>query len=106
MSGIELSRYIDGLRKELMKAVESGSEAQLRFFLDKIELEIQVSVQTTVTPSGEVSFSFLVFDATVGAEAARASTTQQTLKLSLIPGYKGSTGNGVYIAATGGHLVG
>src|SRR5690348_5214375 len=89
MSGIELSKYIEGLRQELLKAVESGADTNLRFFLDKIDLEIQVSVESKVAPGGEVSFSFYVFDAKLGLDAERASTAQQTLRLSLAPGYKG-----------------
>jgi hypothetical protein len=64
---------------------------ELRFLTEKIDLEIEVGVETEVGGKGEVKFRFLVFDATLGADAKGTITNTQTIKLSLAPVYKGQT---------------
>ena len=69
------------------------SEGQdLRFATDKIDLEVEVGVETEVGGKGEVKFRFLVFDATLGADGKATVTNTQTIKMSLAPVYKGKSG--------------
>jgi hypothetical protein len=92
MATIELAAYIDGLRAELEKSIEESEGKALRFGTDKIDLEVEVGVETELGANGEVKFRFLVFDATLGGDGKRTVTNTQTIKLGLTPVYKGKTG--------------
>jgi hypothetical protein len=99
MARIELATYVDALRSELQRCIEMSAKEDLRFATDKIDLEIEVGVETEVGGTGEVKFRFLVFDATLGADGKRTVSNTQTIKLSLAPVYKGKTGP-VMVGAT------
>ena len=92
MARIELATYVEALRDELQRCIEISAEKDLRFATDKVELEIEVGVETEVGGKGEVKFRFLVFDATVGADGKGTVSNTQTIKLSLAPVYKGQKG--------------
>jgi Trypsin-co-occurring domain 2 len=92
MARIELGTYVEALRDELQRCIEMSEGKDLRFGTDKIDLEIEVTVETEVGGKGEVKFRFLVFDATLGGDAKGTVTNTQTIKMSLAPVYKGQTG--------------
>jgi hypothetical protein len=93
MARIELATYVEALRDELQRCIEMSEGKDLRFATDKIDLEIEVGVETEVGGKGEVKFRFLVFDATLGADGKRTFSNTQTVKLSLAPVYKGQIGH-------------
>ena len=89
MARIELANYVEALREEVQRCIEMSEKKDLRFATDKIDLEVEVGVETEVGGKGEVKFRFLVFDATVGADGKGTISNTQTIKLSLVPVYKG-----------------
>jgi|SRR5579871_6646379 len=92
MARIELANYIDALRDEIGRSIAMSEGKDLRFGTDKIDLEVEVGVETEVGGTGEAKFRFLVFDATVGGDGKSTVSNTQTVKLSLTPVYKGKTG--------------
>lgn len=100
MTSIELSAYIESLREEIQRAIELGRGKDVRFFNEKIEMEIEIALETALSAEGEVKLRFLVLDLTAGPEAKSASKKTQTLKLTLIPAYK-SEKEGVWISGSG-----
>jgi hypothetical protein len=92
MEKIELSAYVDALRGEVQRCIEEGAGKDLQFATDAIELEVRVAIETEVAAKGEVKFRFFIFDASVGGDGKSASTSTQTLKMSLKPVYKGKNG--------------
>jgi hypothetical protein len=100
---IELSTYIEGLREELQRAVDAGKEKDLRFFNDKIELEVEVAVETTLAAEGKTSFRVLLFDASFKGGANRKLSNKHKLKLTLIPAHK-SDKEGVWVSGSGAKL--
>jgi hypothetical protein len=92
MAKIELAIYIDALRDEIGRSIEMSAGKELRFSTDKIDLEVEVGVETEVGGKGEAKFRFLVFDATLGGDGKGTAKNTQTIKLSLTPVYKGTTG--------------
>src|SRR4051794_5058264 len=103
MPDIELATYIESLRGELEAAIDAGKGKQLRFFNDRIEIELDVGVETRLDGKGEAKFRFLVFDATIGGQADRTFSHRQRLKLSLVPALK-SEKEGVWISGTGAKM--
>ena len=89
MAKIELATYVEALRGELQRCIEMSAGKDLRFATDKIDLEIEVGVETEVGGTGEVKFRFLVCDATLGVDGKGTISNTQTIKLSLTPVYKG-----------------
>jgi len=98
MAAIELSEYIESLRNEFQRAIERGDDHDLRFVTEKVDLEVAVSVEQTGGGKGEAKFRFFVFDATVGGDGKVAAKSTQTLKLSLVPVYKGKRAPDFFIS--------
>jgi hypothetical protein len=92
MARIELATYVEALRDEVQRCIELSEGKDLRFGTDKIDLEIEVAVETEVGGKGEVKFRFLVFDATLGADGRGTITNTQKIKMSLAPVDKGQAG--------------
>ena len=67
MGDIVLADYIEGLRAELQSAVQSGQNQDVRFALDKIDLELEVIVEAGISAKAEGKFKFWVING--GAEA-------------------------------------
>ena len=99
MAKIELATYVEALRDELQRCIELSEGKDLRFGTEKIDLEVEVGVETEVGGEGKVKFRFLVFDASLGADGKAIFTNTQTIKLSLAPVYKGKAGS-LMIAGT------
>ena len=93
MAKIELSTYVEALRDELQRCIVMSEGQDLRFGTDKIDLEIEVGIETEVGGEGEVKFKFLVFDASLGADGKSTFSHTQKIKMSLAPVYKGKTGS-------------
>lgn len=93
MARIELSTYVDALRAELQRCIAMSEGQDLRFGTDKIDLEMEVGVETDVGGEGEMKFKFLVFDASLGVDGKATFSHTQKIKMSLAPVYKGNTGS-------------
>jgi hypothetical protein len=78
---VDLAELIGQLRSELAEAMRIGADADLRFEIGTVELELSLQVQKDVKPGGKVRF--WVIEA--GADASVASTTAHRIKLSLEP---------------------
>lgn len=100
MARIELAAYVEALRDELQRCIEQSEGKDLRFGTDKIDLEVEVAIETEIGGKGEAKFRFFVFDATLGADGKSTITNTQTIKMSLAPVYKGQPGATVMIAGT------
>lgn len=89
MEKIELSDYIEGLRVELQKSIESAQRKDLRFNIDRIDLELAVGVESKASGQAGVSFKFYVCDLDAGGGADHTWTKTQKLTIGLLPMYQG-----------------
>lgn len=85
-SPFELANVVQGLRQELLKAVEQAKGEELRFEVQEMELELQVQVTKEV--GGEAKLKFWVIDAG-GVSGSVEKSTVQTVRLKLKPKVKG-----------------
>jgi hypothetical protein len=86
MAHIELSDMIVGLRKELQKAQAKAEKEDLKFKVDGIEIEAQVTVSKEATVEGGVKWNFWIFSEAEGkAGAGISKETVQTIRLKLTP---------------------
>jgi hypothetical protein len=104
MPSLELPIFIETLRQELLESINQGDGKDVKFFTEKIEMELEVIVEHAVGGRGEAKWRFLVADVTASGDAHQTTKRTQKLKLSLVPGIKGETG--VYLSASGTKLVG
>jgi hypothetical protein len=96
-AAVELSDVIEGLRSELQKAQDKGKDKNLRFGVNNIELELDLTIAKKVSgkgagtlkvDTGEGLVKYLVgkinTEGTVGVEGEyqRVSTQKITLSLS------------------------
>ncbi|MDR1213770.1 MAG: hypothetical protein LBK54_06795 [Propionibacteriaceae bacterium] len=79
-STIPLSQAIEALRGELEKSMKAGQDHDLRFQVQEVKLELQVTAATT--GSGDARVKWFLFEAggEVMHESARAQTVTLTLK--------------------------
>lgn len=85
-SPFELANVVQGLRQELLKAVEQAKGEELRFEVQEMELELQVQVTKEV--GAEAKLKFWVIDAG-GVSGSVEKSTVQTVRLKLKPKGKG-----------------
>jgi hypothetical protein len=86
--GIELSAVIWQLRHELSRAMWGGEDADIRFDVGPIQLELTVAVEKATQPA--MKAKLLVLEA--GADLRRAATTTQKINLTLTPRRANGTG--------------
>jgi len=84
---IELADFIRVLRSQLQAAGEEGAGQELRFDVQKLELEIQTEIECDASVSGR----FKVWVANLGASTSEKDRVTQTIRLSLLP--VGADGN-------------
>ena len=95
-AAVELSDVIEGLRSELQKAQDKGKDKNLRFGVNNIELELDITIAKKVSgkgagtlkvDTGEGLVKYLVgkinVEGTVGGEAEYQSISTQKITLSL-----------------------
>src|SRR5690349_15160865 len=92
MAKIELATYVEAPRDEVQRCIQLSEGKDLRYGTDKLDLEIDVAVETEVGGKGEVKRSFTVCDATLGADGKGTITNAQKVKMRLAPVYKGQAG--------------
>ena len=86
MAQIELSDMIVGLRKELQEAQAKAEKEDLRFKVDSIDVEAQVTVSKEANVEGSAKWKFLIFsEVEAKAGAGIAKETVQTIRLKLTP---------------------
>ncbi|ALO98630.1 hypothetical protein SHL15_7628 [Streptomyces hygroscopicus subsp. limoneus] len=78
---IELAELIGQLREELTEVMHTGEDADLRFELGPVELELAVGVEKAAKPGAKVRFWVVE----LGADATVSSHTTQRIKLELVP---------------------
>jgi len=91
---IDLAETIQQLRSELTKAIDQGEGESLRFAVDSIDLDLQVTVSQEGTAGGGIKF-WLV-DANAGAKVAKQSV--QTIHLKLRPEREGHENEDVMVS--------
>ncbi|WP_279582427.1 trypco2 family protein [Fodinicola feengrottensis] len=69
------------MRAELTTAMNAGQQADLRFEVGPVELELSIVVEKSIAPGAKVRF--WVVEA--GADARAATATTQRIKLTLDP---------------------
>ena len=82
---VGLADAIASLRKELLTAMEEGSDARMRFRLAPVELSLQVAV--TKEAEGKIGWRVL------GLGGSYASATTQTLAVRLEPVWQKDDGS-------------
>ncbi|MFQ5544332.1 MAG: trypco2 family protein [Nitrospiria bacterium] len=87
MEGVELSKMLASLRKELGAAQQEGDGKDIKFAIDDIELELQLTVAEE--GGGKAGVKFWVVNAETGAKVTSQSI--QKIKLNLKPETKGET---------------
>jgi hypothetical protein len=95
MAEIELSKYIASLREELLSAIKNAETSELKFGLEKVELEVEVVFDASSAVKAGGKFKLWVFDASAGGEAKLESKRTQKLKIALLPTYRGE---GAYVS--------
>ncbi|QWF82787.1 trypco2 family protein [Amycolatopsis sp. CA-230715] len=78
---VELAELIGQLRAELTEAMRAGADADLRFEVGPVELELSVAVAKEATPGAKVKFWVVE----MGTDVKASSTTTQKIKLTLDP---------------------
>jgi hypothetical protein len=78
---VELAELIGQLRAELTAAMHAGDNADLRFELGPVELELTLAVDKEAKPGAKIRFWVVE----MGADVKAASSTTQRIKLSLDP---------------------
>ena len=91
---IGLAEMIGSLRRELQTALSAGDGQAIQFDIDKIDLELQITVSRSA--GAEAGIRFWVVDAAGKAEAGRE--VAHTFKLSLLP-VLAETGTRVRVAS-------
>lgn len=83
MEEIDLSQFIDELRRELGEAIAKGANAELHFQPKDIEVELQFAAESKRDGSGKLSFKVFGIGAEGGGGLARTTSATHRLKLSL-----------------------
>ena len=83
---IELSEMISELRRELYRAIDSGTDERLRFELGPVEVEVTVGVDSKGTAGAKVRFWVVE----LGGDGELARSSLQRIKLTLQPRLAGS----------------
>jgi hypothetical protein len=83
---LELSDMIVGLRKEIQLAQAKAVKEDLKFTVDSVEIEAQVTVSMEGSGKTGVKWKFLIFseaDAEIAGKVGREKV--QTIRLKLTP---------------------
>ena len=101
MSKIDLVDAIAELRAELSRAVDKRPEADLKFDVNEIELELSVAMERSGGPQGKLSINVLGLEGEIGADANFSKARTQVIKLKLKP--RGPNGD-VQVSGTARNL--
>ena len=86
MAHIELSDMLVGLRKELQEAQAKASKENLKFKVDSIEVEAQVTISQEASAEGGVKWKFWIFGEAEGKVAVGVTKEAvQMIRLKLTP---------------------
>jgi hypothetical protein len=78
---IPLAEALRALRRELLEAIRESKDAELRFALGTVELELQLEISKERGGEGGISFWVL----SIGGKGSRTAGTTHTIRLSLTP---------------------
>lgn len=82
-TSIGLAEMIDSLRQELLFSQKKSEDSKLIFDVEKIDLELQVTIEKVEEANGNLGVKFWVLDAEMGGKGSDKKSTTQTIKLSL-----------------------
>ena len=86
MPRLELSDMLVALRQELEEAQAKAAEEDLKFNVESIDVEAQVTVSKEGEVAGKAKWKFWIFsEAEVGAVGKAGKETVQTIRLKLTP---------------------
>src|SRR6266850_106009 len=95
---VGLAEFLQGLRSELKTSMTNArNDPALTFQLTKLDVELQVTAESSVGGQGKVKFWVVE----VGADAKGGQKTVQTIKLSLQPVLDGEPGSPLISTQTG-----
>lgn len=80
---IGLAEMIDNLRQELLESQKLAENADIKFSVENIDLELKVQVQKDTTVGGKGGVKFWVVNAETEGKQTDTNVTEQTIKLSL-----------------------
>jgi len=87
---VGLAAFLDGLRSELKHSIANAEkDPALSFELTKLDVELQVTAETSADGSGKIKFWVVE----VGGGAKGGQKSVQTIKMSLQPIVAGATVN-------------
>ena len=81
LMAVELAELIGQLRADLTEAMHAGEDADLRFEVGPVELELTVAVDKEAKPGAKVRFWVVE----IGADIKAASSNTQRIRLTLDP---------------------
>ena len=99
-AGVPLAEMIQTLRHDLEAAQAGGSSSNLRFRIEKVDLELKVAISRTAKASGGVEFWVIK----AGGEMEKGSETIHTFTLSLTP-ISADSGGRVEVSARSGERL-
>ena len=85
MAHLELSDVLVGLRKELEQAQANAEKENLKFNVDSIDVEVQVTIEKKVEAEAGVKWKFWVVDAEATGKTGISKEAVQTIRLKLTP---------------------
>jgi len=92
MARLELSDMIVGLREELEQAQAKAEKESLKFNVESIDVEAQVTASAEANAEGKLKWKFWIFgeaEGSVGGTVAREAV--QMIRLKLTPEQNGKT---------------
>jgi hypothetical protein len=98
---IGLTEFITALRNDLQLSVAgaAAASASLRFVVENLELDVELSATKTVTAEGGAKVTFFVVDANAAAKRDAKTTQTHRVKLKLAPVWNGDDRYKVLVAA-------
>jgi hypothetical protein len=82
MDGNELSDVLASLRENLEKAHEAGKNSNVRFLMDEIQIELNLTTSGKVGADGGIKFWVMNF--TAKAETTDSRAQKITLKMKMV----------------------
>lgn len=98
---IGLAEMIENLRQELLEAQIKSENADIKFSVENIDLELKVQVQRDTEVGGKGGVKFWVVNAETEGKQKDSKVTEQTIKLSL----KAENHKGLEVGKTPGKVM-
>lgn len=80
---LELAEVIKALRQELISAQQEGTDKEIRFKVESVEVELETVVAKEQVAGGGFKTKFFVVDINADANAKYTNASKQRIKLNL-----------------------